>query len=341
MAASFRHLAGSSLQRTAVIMVGVLAIEVAFIFSYVGGLSHPYPHEVPIGIVAPASTQRTVIDQIHRQGEQFDPRPYPDAASALRAVQDHVLDAFVVVDGTKVDVVVSGSPSPVVATVVDRAIAPIEKALGTTFTVHQVLPLPTDDPEGLGPFYLVVGWVVGGYLVASVLGLARGTDPGVRRALVRTAALLLFSLASGVAGALLAGPGLHLFGGNRLDLMAVGTMAVFAVSIVATAFQALIGELGIALAVLLFVVVGNPSSGGPYPREFLSGVWRDVGAYIPTGAGLEAVRNIAYFGSHRLGPSLLTLAVYSVLGTGAFVGAAAWHQRGRRRRGEPEPTLQP
>jgi hypothetical protein len=339
MAASFRHLAGSSLRRTAVIMVGVLAIEVAFIFSYVGGLSHPYPHEVPIGIVAPASTQRTVIEQIHRQGDQFDPRPYPDAASALRAVREHVLDAFVVIDGSKVDVVVSGSPSPVVATVVERAIAPLEKALGTTFAVHQVLPLPTNDPEGLGPFYLVVGWVVGGYLAASVLGLARGTDPGMRRALLRTAALMVFSIASGVAGALLAGPGLHLFGGNRPELMAMGTLVVFAVAIVATAFQALIGELGIALAVLLFVVVGNPSSGGPYPREFLSGVWRDVGAYIPTGAGLEAVRNIAYFGSHQLGSSLLTLVLYSVVGTAAFLAAAAWHQGTRRRRGVPEPSL--
>lgn len=331
MAQSFRHLAGSSVKRTAAIMVGVLAIEVAFIFSYVGGLSNPFPHEVPIGIVAPVVTQQALIARIHQQGTQFEPSSYPDAASALRAVADHSIDAFVVVNGQRVDVVVSGSPSPVVSTVVQQAILPIEKKLGTAFSVRRVLPLPTHDPEGLGPFYLVVGWVVGGYLAASVLGLARGTDPGLRRALVRTAGLAVFSVLSGVAGTLLAGPGLHLFGGNRIDLMAIGTLVVFSVSMVATAFQAIIGELGIALAVVLFVVIGNPSSGGPYPREFLSGIWRVVGPYIPTGAGLEAVRNVAYFGSHQLGSSLLTLVLYASIGTVVFLVASEWRGRTRAR----------
>jgi len=131
-----------------------------------------------------------------------------------------------------------------------------------------------------------------------VLGLARGTDLDLRQTLLRSAALAVFSVASGVFGALLGGAGLHLFGGNRLDLMGIGTLVVLAMYMAATAFQAVIGELGSALAVVLFVVIGNPSSGGPYPLEFLSGIRREVGQYIPTGAGLEAVRNIAYFGSH-------------------------------------------
>jgi hypothetical protein len=80
--------------------------------------------------------------------------------------------------------------------------------------------------------------------------------------------------------------------------MGIGTLVVLAVSMAATAFQAVIGELGRALAVVLFVVIGNPSSGGHYPPAFLSGIRREVGRYIATGAGLEAVRTIAYFGSH-------------------------------------------
>ena len=152
MVQNFRSLARSSLRRTAVIMAGVLAIEVAFIFSYVGGLSHPYPHGVPVGVVGSGSTQHALIATIQRQGSQFSPASDPDSASALRAVADHTIDAFVVVNGSKVDIVVSGSPSPVVATVVERAIDPVEKQLSVTFNVVHVLPFPANDPEGLGPF---------------------------------------------------------------------------------------------------------------------------------------------------------------------------------------------
>lgn len=101
-----------------------------------------------------------------------------------------------------------------------------------------------------------------------MLGLARGTDLDLRQTLLRSAALAVFSVDSGVFGALPGGPGLHLFGANRLDLMGIGTLVVLAVSMAATAFQAVIGELGSSLAVVLFVVIGNPSSGGPYPPEF-------------------------------------------------------------------------
>ena len=151
MVQNFRSLARSSLRRTAVIMAGVLAIEVAFIFSYVGGLSHPYPYGVPVGVVGSASTQHALIATIQRQGSQFSPASDPDSASALRAVADHTIDAFVVVNGSHVDNV-SGSPSPVVATVVERAIDPVEKQLSVTFNVVHVLPFPANDPEGLGPF---------------------------------------------------------------------------------------------------------------------------------------------------------------------------------------------
>ena len=56
-------------------MVGVLVIELGFVFSYVGGLGHPYPHGLPIAIVGPASEQKLVIDKIHAAGGHFDPIP--------------------------------------------------------------------------------------------------------------------------------------------------------------------------------------------------------------------------------------------------------------------------
>jgi hypothetical protein len=46
--------------------------------------------------------------------------------------------------------------------------------------------------------------------------------------------------------------------------------------------------------------------------------------YLPTGAGVDLVRNIAYFDSHSLGRPLAVLAAWLALGvalTAAFAGA--------------------
>ena len=333
-------MAGSSLKRTALLIVGVLAIEMAFVFSYVGGLGRPYPHGVPIAVVGSPAAQHLAIEKIRAAGTQFDVSAYPDRQSAVTAIEQHRLDGAIVLgSGTHDELIVAGAPSPAVASAIDTAVAEFEAGAGRTFATTTVVPLSVNDPEGLGPFYLVVGWVVGGYLVASLVALARGTEPSFRWALARLGALLAFSVASGVFGVLLASALMHLFPGNFWALAGLGTLVVFAVSAVTTAFQVLFGELGIALAIVVFVVVGNPSSGGPYPREFLGGVWRTVGAYLPNGAGLDGVRTIAYFGSNGLG-SLLTLAVYSVVGTGAFLVARRCMQR-TRPRGVPEPALRP
>jgi len=56
----------------------------------------------------------------------------------------------------------------------------LEAQVHRTFTVTTIVPLTRNDPEGLAPFYVVIGWVVGGYLVASLLALARGTEPSLR-----------------------------------------------------------------------------------------------------------------------------------------------------------------
>ena len=38
-----------------------------------------------------------------------------------------------------------------------------------------VTPTGSQDHESLTAFYLIVGWLVGGYLVASLLGVTLGT----------------------------------------------------------------------------------------------------------------------------------------------------------------------
>ena len=104
--------------------------------------------------------------------------------------------------------------------------------------------------------------------------------------------------------------------GSLLALTAIGALVVFTVGAFTMALQCLFGIIGIGLAVLVFVVLGNPSAGGVYPAPMMPPFWRAIGSLIPNGAGTSATKSIAYFGSTNLGVPLLVLVVWAVIGTG-------------------------
>ena len=85
----------------------------------------------------------------------------------------------------------------------------------------------------------------------------------------------------------------------------------------------------------MFVVLGNPSSGGPFPPELLPEPWQSVGPYIPTGAATSAIRDIAYFPDAPLGTPFIVLGAWILVG----VVAALLLSRGRHGPGEREHAL--
>jgi hypothetical protein len=102
-------------------------------------------------------------------------------------------------------------------------------------------------------------------------------------------------------------------------LAAIGTLVVFATAVAAGALQGAVGIVGTGLAILLFVVLGNPSSGGPYAPEMLPGFWSSIGRLLPPGAGTTLIKNTIYFSANDIGTPLLVLLAYSVAGIGVML----------------------
>lgn len=239
----------------------------------------------------------------------------------MRLIRHQELSGAVLVgaDGTDTLLVAGaqgGALSSALELVVRRVEATRHRTLGA---VEDVVPTGAGDARGLTAFYLAVGWVVGGYLVASILAISAGARPStLRRARVRLGALVLYAVASGIGGAVIVGPAL-----GALDLRSasqfwalsfLGALLVFGVGAFTMAIQALTGLLGIGIAVLLFVVLGNPSAGGAYPAPLLPPFWRAIGPLLPPGAGTSAVRSIVYFdGSRMLEPAVVS-AAYAIVG---------------------------
>lgn len=319
--------------RAALLVLGVLALQLAFITSYVGAFHHPKPSEIPIAVAAPV---QPVAEQSAKQlaalpGKPLDPRAVKDEATALRQIQNRDVDGALVIDpaGKTDKLLVASGGGASLSQALEEIVGLVETGQGRTVRVVDVAPTAKGDARGLSSFYLVVGWCVGGYLCAAILAISAGARPAnIHRAVIRLGALLAYSIAAGLLGAVIADPVLGALPGSILGLWGLGTLVVFAVGAITLAFQGLAGVVGIGLAILLVVVLGNPSAGGAYPYPLLPPFWKAIGPWLPPGAGTYAARSIAYFKGNDVTGPLLVLSGWAVLGS-AVTLACAVSRRGK------------
>ena len=323
--------------RTVGLVLGVLFVQLAFVFSYVGAFHHPTPHQIPVAVVAPAQAEQLAMKLNGLPGEPLSAMALADRATAEQQLKAGTISAVLVVDvnGTQDTLLVASGAGASVAPAVQQVISTVEAAQQRTVTVTDLVPLQTGDGRGLTGFYLVIGWIVGGYLMAALLGVAKGARPANhRRALVRLMAALLYAVISGLGGALVVDQLLGALTGHFFALWGIGTLLVFTAAAVTMALQVAAGVLGIGLTVLLFVVLGNPTAGGAYQASLLPGFWRVLSPALPNGAGTDAVRGVVYLGGTGVTGSLLVIAVYAVFGTVvALVGSNLFARRAARTAG--------
>ncbi|MEU9084815.1 DUF3533 domain-containing protein [Streptomyces sp. NPDC048357] len=324
--------------RAALLVLGVLVLQLAFITSYIGAFHHPKPSEIPIAVTAPLAP---VAEQTAKQlgalpGEPLDPRVVKNEAAALDQVRHRDVDAALIVDpGGKTDrLLVASGAGASLSQAVEEVVGFVEKTQGRTLRVTDVAPAGKGDSRGLSSFYLVIGWCVGGYLCAAILAISAGARPANgHRAVIRLGALLSYAIAAGLLGTVIAGPILGALPGNIMGLWGLGTLVVFAVGAITLAFQGLAGVIGIGLAILLVVVLGNPSAGGAYPYPLLPPFWSAIGPALPPGAGTYAARSITYFRGNGAGGPMLVLAAWAVAGSAITLACAVL------RKGRPGPAV--
>ncbi|MFJ8015292.1 DUF3533 domain-containing protein [Streptomyces sp. NPDC096339] len=319
--------------RAALLVVGVLALQLAFITSYIGAFHHPKPSEIPIAVAAPGRqlTERTVKQLDALPGKPLDASTVENRAAAVERIENRDVDGALIVNpaGTTDELLVASGAGASLSQALTEVVGLVEKAQGRTLKVTDVAPADQGDARGLSSFYLVIGWCVGGYLCAAILAISAGARPAnSARAIIRLGALLLYSIAAGLLGTLIAGPVLDALPGNIMALWGLGTLVVFAVGAITLAFQGLAGVVGIGLAILLVVVLGNPSAGGAYPYPLLPPFWSTIGPALPPGAGTYAARSISYFEGNGAGGPMLVLAGWALLGS-AVTLACAVSRKGR------------
>jgi hypothetical protein len=320
--------------RTVGLIVGVLLLQMGFILSYVGAFHAPAPHEIPLGVVAPTSqvSAQTVGKLNSVNGSPISATVVADEATAERRLREGSLSGALVINpqGSQDKLLVATGGGASVATAVSAVITQVEATAQRTVATTDVVPLQSGDGRGLTGFYLVIGWIVGGYLVAALLGVAAGSRPAnPRRAYLRLGAIVPYAVLSGLGGVLIVDQVLGALTGHFMALWWLGALVVASAATVTMAFQMLFGVIGIGITVLVFVILGNPSAGGAYQTSLLPPFWRGLSNVLPNGAGTDAVRRIVYLGSNGITGHLVVISIYVV--AGAVVAAVGSHLVQRRR----------
>jgi hypothetical protein len=301
----------------AVVLLPALVLMLAFAFSYVGAFHEPTPHNVPLAVVGPPSVA-TQLDQL--PGDPLDTREAPSRSDALSEIDDRkVYGAYDVATNR---LFVASAANRATAIALEQTFDRVAAAQGRPAArVTDVKPLPPKDPNGTAAFYAVIAWVFGGYIGATLIGLIgtpRSRSHG--RAAARIGALAGFGVVAGILSVILLRACFGVFAGHVAALCAIAALTIFASGAATAGIQAAAGPAGTGLVILLFVILGNPASGGPFARPLLPGLWRTIGGVLPPGASMDLARSSLFFDGARIAGPILVLVGWTALGT-AFVTA--------------------
>ncbi|MFC7931951.1 DUF3533 domain-containing protein [Streptomyces cinereoruber] len=330
--------------RATLLVIGVIALQLLFVASYVGALHEPRLKDVPFGVVAPQAVAGQTVARLEGlPGSPLDPRALPDERTARQQLVNREIDGALVVRpaGTTDTLLVASGGGRALSLALESLLTAVDRNQGRTVRTVDVAPSSPHDFNSLSSFYLVIGWCVGAYLCASILAISAGARPAnPTRAATRLGTMTLVALAGGLGGAVIVGPILGALPGSVWALWGLGALLIFAVGAATLALQGLFGVIGIGLAILLVVIAGNPSAGGAFPAPMLPPFWEAIGPALPPGAGTWAARSISYFHGNDMTSALLVLSAWAVAGVLITMLAAVL----RRRRtaeadGAPDPAV--
>jgi hypothetical protein len=292
--------------------LGVLLAVFALVSSNVAANHSPKPHGLPIGIVGtPAAADATGAELARAAPGAYEVHAYLSLTAARTAVLHRsVYGAFRPAPAPVL--LVASAASPPVAALLRRTFARVASRSGRPPVVHDLVPLPSSDSSGATSFSVVLSLILAGLAGTSLVYAFTRHRPEAARVMV-TAAI---AVGAGLITALVTNVLVAAYPGHFLAVWGLATLFVLAIGLPIAAFQVIFGIAGTAIGWILFLVIGNPASGGSSAPELLPGFWRTLSQILPPGAAVTSLRDVVYFNGHGSAHALIVLAVYAVLGAG-------------------------
>jgi hypothetical protein len=312
-------------RRLLVALLGVLVVVFALVGSNVAANHAPKPHHVPTGVIGPPSVVRTVAGSLDQQAPgAYQVHAYSSLAAGKTAILDRTVYAAIRPLPSPL-LLVASAASPSVASLLEQVAGAAARARGQSLAVDDLVPLPSSDSRGATAFSMTLGLIFAGVMGSAVIYLLDRH----RTQLERLATAVALGIGVGLVAALVTNVVVGAFKGHFLAGWGVSTLFYLALAVPIAAFQVLVGAGGVAIGAVMFLVIGNPASGGSSAPELLPGFWRDLSQLLPPGAATTAIRDVVYFHGHGMTAAILVLSLWVVIGAAVAIIVNTMRTRGR------------
>jgi hypothetical protein len=319
----------------AVCVIGML-VQLGLTAYYLGMGHRAAPHHLPVGLVSTAAKRTGVVMQLERSGA-FKVTDYKSPDDLRTGIQRREVYGGVDITGYQPRLYVASAAGPAAASLLRNtyvgvvqqqataALAdwagrgermPVAQAqiLNTPPEVLDVVPLPVDDVNGASLGFITQALALGGTIASMGLGrLIPRAKRSWRRGIAHVTTLLAYAIGS--AAVVLWSMGWFGVGreADRWEMLAIFSLISLAITASTAGAVALLGPAG-ALIGALYFTLGTVISGASILPEFLPAFGRHVGENLPTGAGVQAVRDNLYFPDAPVTGHLIVLALYAGIG---------------------------
>jgi hypothetical protein len=320
----------------AVGLIGML-VQLGLTAYYLGMGHRAAPHDVPVGLVSTAAKRTAVVMRLEQTGA-FKVTDYDSEDDLKAGIRRREVYGGVNISGYQPRLFVASAAGPAAASLLrntyvgvvqqqataaladlakDSDRMPIAQAqiLNTPPEVVDLVPLPADDVNGVALGFLAQALALGGTIASIGLGrLIPRAKRSWRRGIAHVTTLIAYAIGSATAvlwSMSWFGVGLQ---ADRWELLGIFSLISLAITASTAGAVALLGPAG-ALVGALYFTLGTVISGASILPEFLPAFGRHVGENLPTGAGVQAVRDDLYFPDAPVAGHLVVLALYAVIGT--------------------------
>ena len=319
----------------AVCVIGVL-VQLGLTAYYLGMGHKAQPRDVPVGLVAPPGGRADVASLLTERGV-FRVTDYATADDLEIAIKRRDVYGGVDITGARPHLYVASAAGPSAANLLrttftsvvqqrtaatlaqlarsgDRISVARAQALNAPPPITDVVPLPDDDVNGVSLGFLTQALALGGTVASMGLGrLIPRTRRSWRRGIAHVSTLIVYAVAS--AAVVLWSMGWFGVGvtADRGEMLAIFSLISLALTASTAGAVAIFGSPGAVIGALYFTL-GTVISGASILPEFLPDFGRILGVNLPTGAGVQAVRDNLYFPAAEINRHLVVLALYAGIG---------------------------
>jgi hypothetical protein len=305
--------------RAALIGVVTIALGTLFVTSYMLTLGHPVPHRIDTAVVGNPALHVHAVTALERATHgSVDFHTYASVTAARSAMDSQQVYAALDLTLRTPRLYVASAAGASVARTLEGAFADDPQ-----LQVVDTHPLPPSDPQGLDVFYLVLATTILGFTTVFQVRAHSG-GLGLRS---WTAFVFAFALASSLALTLVAGPVLHRLALPVAESWGILALQSLTVAAFASTMGVLLGRWAIAPTWLLFVVLGNSSSGGAVAPPLLPRPYRIISQWLPSGATVTATRNTVYFHADQHLQPVAVLTAWAAICLGAMLVVSRWRGR--------------